>query len=252
MRVEKKAPHSSEGLTNETREALISKDMSHIGVVLDALYSLGYGHDSEISFPEAINALSNLGLGIALVRRALRSMLFFKHDTRPTGGRPAQLFRLPSPAQVSLFFHLSTTRAGDTLPMWAYKSPKHYKKAVHFTLIQRYTRSRHGHMQKSIEWLANRLGVSRRTIQRYNAELREEGLIDYGMSHSSTHVQSCDAWYAFGNERDYRKFINAQNTATGEWKKFPGIRVIACKLVKEGWEIYKCIQHCNIYTALTV
>ncbi|MEO1647175.1 MAG: hypothetical protein AAFR67_18470 [Chloroflexota bacterium] len=85
------------------------------------------------------------------------------------------------PQQVAMWYGLPIDGRSDRLPAWAYASVTAYRMAVHYALIARYSRQRAGKVSKSIEWFARRLGVSRRTVQRYNAHLKAMNLIDYSI-----------------------------------------------------------------------
>lgn len=238
-------------LTNECREVLCAKGMTPCALVLDALYHVGVIPDTEHSVTDVLEKLSVLSISPDLIRRALKYPLFRTTRYAATAGRDVAIVCVPSPAQVSLYFRLSPAGHGDDLPEWAYGTPKAYRKALHFCIIRRYTKKNTGELRKSVEWFAKRLNVSKRTIRRYNAELKAAGLIDYWQNLTAEHINPLDVYWAFPRERSFKCWMRGTNPA-GQTFDFPGIRELACKLSAAGWSLMKMRQHNNSYVALGV
>jgi hypothetical protein len=153
-------------LSTATREKLLQTDREYLARTLDALYITGWDGGHCFSEAEALAALKPMGIGRRVLRRALDEEEFLPIvEIRQTKGRPVRLHRLPSQREVAKLLGVEDG-PGDELSEEDVRRGN-YKLALHREMIKR----RNG-LQTSMEWMAGRLGVHRRTIRRFNKKLQ--------------------------------------------------------------------------------
>lgn len=159
------------GLDNGSREKLLSFKMGYAALVLDVLLKM-WPAGQRFTERQALAQVQLFGIGRRTLRNALQCV---PHRTsvfgtrlfslagveRPKRGRPAQVYKLPSAAEVAR--QLSSERTpSDELKPDDLRGLTAYRVALHRELIRRqpdfYTRG----------WLAGRLGVSKRTVRDYD------------------------------------------------------------------------------------
>jgi hypothetical protein len=153
-------------LSTAAREKLLQTDREFLARTIDALYIAGWEGGHRFSEKEALIALQPLGIGLRVLRRALAETEFFPVvDVRKARGRPAQLYRLPSPAEVAKLLNVEDG-PGDELTEEDVGRGQ-YKLALHREMVKR----RNG-KQTSLQWMAHRLKVHKRTVRRFNRKLK--------------------------------------------------------------------------------
>jgi hypothetical protein len=157
----------AEQLSTAAREQLLQTEREYLARTLDGLYIAGWSPGRQFSEAAALAALKPLGVGRRALRRALEEVQFFPVIAvqRRKLGRPVKLHRLPSPEEAANILDVSG-ESGDELEPEDMKRGN-YKLALHREMIKR----RNGE-QTSLDWMAGRLHVHRRTIRRFNKKLR--------------------------------------------------------------------------------
>jgi hypothetical protein len=156
----------SDQLSTATREKLLQTEREYLARTLDGLYVADWEPGQQFSEAEALVALKPMGVGRRALRRALDEASFFPlvGMRRQKRGRPVQLYQLPSPREVAKLLGVEDG-PGDELAAEDIKRGR-YKLALHREMIKR----RNGE-QTSLDWMAGRLRVHRRTIRRFNKKL---------------------------------------------------------------------------------
>ena len=138
------------------------------------------------------------------------------------GGRKPQIFVFPDLDYLCRSFDV-VPMASDFLSFEDLQSPKSYLMALHRELVLRLC------PEYSIEWHAKRLGVSERTIRRYNNELGVivTPIFEYRLLNWDN-VDNPDFW-----KSSIRINVNGQDITPGQWiqrsdgKRFPAIKGVA-------------------------
>lgn len=139
-----------------------------------------------------------------------------------SGGRPPQRFVFPNIDYLCYSFGV-VPLASDCLQAEDLLSSKKYLMALHRELILRLA------PEYSTEWHAKRLGVSERTIRRYNRELGVIVTPVFEYRHLNwDNVDDSDFW-----KSSIRINVNGQDITPGQWiqrsdgKRFPAIKGVA-------------------------
>jgi hypothetical protein len=178
------------GLDNGSRETLLAIKMGSAALTIDVLLKV-WGAGQRFTERQALAEVQHLGIGRRTLRNALyaaprRHRLFHRAGIhRPKRGRPAQLYELPSAAEVASRLGISRTPSDELKPA-DLRGLTTYRAALHREFIRRspgvYTRG----------WLAGRLGVSKRTVRDYDkrAGIKVTPQIDHEPMYSMLHVRS--------------------------------------------------------------
>jgi hypothetical protein len=154
------------GLDNGSRETLLGIKMGFAALTIDVLLKI-WGAGQRFTERQALAEVQFLGIGRRTVRNALhatvrrRRLFNLAGIHRPKRGRPAQLYELPSAAEVASRLGIPRTLSDELKPADLHGLTT-YRAALHREFIRRspgaYTRG----------WLAGRLGVSKRTVRDYD------------------------------------------------------------------------------------
>jgi hypothetical protein len=194
-------PQDEQPLTvipNQLRERLLQADLTAVLRVLEVISEQGWKPGQTFTRPELLQACQSKGVGDWSLRKALSATLsggdcFFPlvanaanaavldgvntpqlnaielRVSAPTEkahsgrGRPPTLYVVPSLRALCKHYGV-TSHAGDALDSDVLSSVRDYRAALHRALLARRPGSYHR------EWLADRLGVSVRTLCRYNTD----------------------------------------------------------------------------------
>jgi hypothetical protein len=230
-------PKDTKGLPNSIREKLIETQKTSITArLLDTLKAGGIETFTEAQATQIAKAS---GIGRHSVIRTLTGNLSQHNTDRifpivteknmmcsatkgvKTYGRRPQVYRVPDNSYLYALFEVPHS-SSDPIHTDDLSSGKHYRLALHRNLIQRrpaaYAR----------QWLAKRLGVSARSVQRYNKILDVQVTPVYGYSALKD------------NATDRLPLTDERLTVTpGRWledtdgKRYPALRVLAHKLLKD-------------------
>lgn len=170
-------------LPNDVRENLIQDGLARCALLADALL---YHQVSR----EWLTVKEICGLlpftSETLIREGLGENTVFDARPRKTGkrGRPQYEYRLVGPARLAPFYATHTLHAGfgqriipfidsDLIDDRAFESVKSYRLMLQREYLIRNSRKSGWH-QESQTSMAQRLGISERTLRRYHAELEPE------------------------------------------------------------------------------
>lgn len=154
------------GLDNGSRELLLALKMGFAALTIDVLLKV-WGVGQRFTERQALAEVQLLGIGRRTLRNALhatvrgRRLFNLAGIHKPKRGRHAQLYELPSAAEVAQRLGIRRTPSDELKPD-DLRGMTNYRVALHRELIRRepgaYTRG----------WLAGRLGVSKRTVRDYD------------------------------------------------------------------------------------
>ncbi|NWF67945.1 MAG: bifunctional DNA primase/polymerase [Chloroflexi bacterium] len=240
-------PHSapkndSTGLPTSIREKLISAHKTTTSSrLLDALRSAGL---TEITEATATAAARCAGIGRQSVLHVLngkwaqingkrllpivnrKNMLCKATAGVKKRGRTPRVYRVPSDDELYLLLGVPRSQS-DPLTIDDLRSAQRYRMALHRSLLER----RPGEYARG--WLAQRLGVSARTVQRYNRTLQVQVTPVYGYLPLT-----------WANVETLPLAQTRQRVTSGRWlqdsagKRYPALRPLAYRLLKSAAPLY--------------
>lgn len=255
------------GLGNAVREWLLGHELAALARVLDGLYAVGIKPNACFTELQACQKLAQLKVGRRSIMTALKASIgdsaVFDSPLYPPEsanaanrsddlnnscemsrgamrvkilkrGRPARLYRMPSPNDIAEKIGIKTT-VSDVVPTHDFASARAYRQALHKQLLER----RPGHYTRA--WLGTRLGVSRWTTRRYEKAANLYVKPAYDMQALS--------WTSAGKlpqtlaDVSYGTFLEASDGS-----RYPALRGIAFKLLKQGHEPMLKHQRPNYYS----
>jgi len=243
-----------EQLPNNIREKLLQRSRSSLpGRVIEALHQQGFS-GKAISMSEAIQAGKEFSIAPSSVRKVLhnhyiniiekaftpaRNGDITNCKTTINKGRPPLKCYLV-PTIESLCEKLGVTaQSTDEIGLESLRSAKAYRMALHQSFIQR------TQPECSPTWHGQRLGVTGRTIQRYNKDLKivRVPVIEY----RPLNWENVDSPQHFGEQRK-------DGVTPGQWlqvddRRYPAKKGIALDLLKQGrvGQVVSCSQKPNRY-----
>jgi len=259
--------HKNHQLTNSIREALLKQGLTCVARVLDGLFLKGFksgdivtkkivmealqGQVGRHSILKTFSAILDSGKPVfknispsprtsshtSVAKNRLKEsnkkcFLFGQSKPNKTfGGRIPTQYRIPEINILCRLLDVPYTQS-DKLCLADVKRAKTYRQAVHRELIKR----RPGMYYR--DWLASRLGVSKRTSQRYDtgAEIQKQAMyIHESITWDNVDIIPVDEPIA-------GKFIE-----TKEGKRYPPLRQIATTLLARKQSITYCYQDANYY-----
>ncbi len=259
-----------ECLGTSVREWFLGNGLANVARVLDGLYSVGFKPDDQFTELDACQNLAALKIGRRSIMVALKAIIadwrLFETVVSPPNppvsanaakgsddlnnscemsrgakrvkngrGRPARLYRLPSPDVVAAKIGLKS-KGSHMLANDDYCSSKAYRQALHSELLTR----RPGYYGRL--WLSARLGVSRWTARRY------EKAADIQVQ--PTYMMQTLSW---GTAASLPKTVveapRGVFMETHDGNRYPAIRGLALKLLKTGHMPVLKHQQGNFYRA---
>lgn len=265
---------STIGLSNGVREWLLGQGLASTARIIDGLYVVGMRPGALFTEAEACQRLARLKVGRRSIMAALKCVIddfevFGGGDTphdppveadaakvaktlthscemsrgakrikNGGRGRPARVYRLPSSDEIAARIGVSG-QSGDALTERDFESTRVYREVLHEKLLER----RPGHYAR--RWLAKRLGVSRWTARRYE-KARD----------ISVQTAYSDDKLTWSNARRLpetrARFTRGVFIETGDGQRFPAVRGLALRLLKQGQDALLRQQHGNYYAARAV
>jgi len=254
-------------LSNSVRERLMQQKKTYVVRTLEGLYQLGMKAGQWFEADEALKRLDGL-VGRDSVLKALKAgegeVKFFKYagwskntentgntvsqknsknkikkcfliagknQEKPQGGRPPQMYRMPSNKEMCKILGVKLTHS-DVVERADLVSARKTRMALHRELVKR----RSGSYVRY--WLASRLGICRRTVDAYTRLLPIHSramFIETAIHWKTTERLPVD-------ERLRGAFLQ-----TAEGKKYPALRDIACRLLAQGEVLCLKQQTANFY-----
>lgn len=159
-----------------------------------------------------------------------------KHNVVQTG-RPRQKFYvIPSPEEICQRVGVKRRRT-DYIPVAALSSDKAYRMAMHRAFIKR-----RGMVEKSMRWMAERLSVSVRTLQRYHNEMDVIRLPVF--EYVEIDWDNVDSAMFTANPLEIHPVFEVERRKNGvtpgfwlqnpDGERWPAIAGLACKLLSHG------------------
>lgn len=148
-------------------------------------------------------------------------------------GRPTYYFRLPSNVELARILGVPLSSITDVLSLEDLKSAKTTRQALHYGYIQR----RPG--KYATKWLAQRLGVSKVTKNRYDKAFKD-------LHKLATYSQKAIYWNNLNDISD-KYDVPGQFLEDDTGKRYPAKLVIAVKLLKEKRKIKLLTRGFNYY-----
>jgi len=253
-------------LTNSIREALLKRKMTHVARVLDGLFLKGFkqgdvitkktvldslggniGKHSilaafsaiidgdpifpKVSFPSNPPSDTSVANGIAITTQTKCYLFSQPKSDKNTRGRIATQFCIPNLNTLCHQLGVPFTRS-DPLTLDDIQQAKTYRQAVHRELIKRRPGMYHRY------WLARRVGVSKRTSQRYDN--------DIGIQRKAMFIREYITWKTLG-KIPAEDPIQGMFLEDGDGKRYPGLRQIAARLLARKQTVKYCYQDMNYY-----
>ncbi|MBC7811480.1 MAG: hypothetical protein H7175_10045, partial [Burkholderiales bacterium] len=255
------------GLPNAVREALLQTQIANTqqscaaARVLDVLRMVGWKAGKIFTASEALTVCKVFKIGRDSLLRALSAVgkwgkklipksLMLSRVSAPNktqneaeppqltaGGRPKQRYEMPDNIYLQAAVGISETAPQESDPLQPddLASPSAYRAAIERELLKR----RPG--QYPNRWLARRLGISKRTIQRYHKLL--------GVS-----IKPVFGYTQYTDSSAFRDLKSRNAELCGIWlqdqdgKRYPPIAALAAKLQKRGHILTFIRQQPNYYS----
>lgn len=246
-------------LPNALREAMLKMDNKHGLVVLEGLYLLAFKADKWLKFDEVYRVCrDNFGMSYQLVYKGLRNGLIFQRRKAEgiagrRGARP-YLFRIPHPDELIAEFKMEQKHSPhDALKKVDLKSVSAYRKALHRQLfIRKWLDNQAKGFMMSRKLMAERLGVSVRTIRTYDKQLGFSNEPNYKEIPITTNnwfklPRFKDKFDATGKRLPSKVWLKILNVDDETHQNMPCVRYLAYKALNEGKHVYKVERLINTY-----
>lgn len=259
----------SAGLTTSIREALLKLGLTHVARVLDCLFVKGFKAGGIVTEKIIARTLSGI-IGRHSILASLKALfndhtpiftpvqnpppqtpshisiarykqkesnkkcfLFSKTKSdKNDRGRPATHYVIPEIDVLCAKLGVRYTDS-DPIKIEDLQGAKAYRQAVHRELIKR----RPGMYARA--WLAERLGISRRTSQRYDMAI--------GINRKPMYVETLITWGSL-NLIPADEAIDGTLLEDARGKRYPARRDIAAKLLKNHAYVWHLSQDWNYYS----
>ena len=247
-----------EGIPNSVRERLLTAQKSSLMPrLLDAFRLAGWQPGAMFTMKEAVVVARRVGIsrkaalscltgelsifnGRHIVSRRYAEYLDSGGLIARGRGRPVQLaFQVPSPGRLLAALNVSWTPS-DVITAADLRTAKSYRQALHRGYIRRLE------PQQSMAQLAGRIGLSARSIRRYNHDLRVRVTERMGRMKLTREALRC---------LPRRTGDVVRNATAGYWletesgKRMPAWRHIGAGLLKAGGErVWICLRRTSRYS----
>jgi len=228
-------------------------------VVLEALYMLKLRADSWHTFNEIFRLLNdNFATSYQLTYQGLKSPLIFQRRKSPgiagRRGRRAYLYRIPHPDEIKAEYGSGLPHSPtDTLQKADLQSLTSYRLALHRELfIRRFIDNRGRGFDMSRKLMAERLGVSTRTVRSYDKRL--------DFSHTPNHRETPVDWTNWHTLPRYKNQYDSdgRRLASKKWLKvyrytdnsvrlLPLVRYLAYQALSKDCQVYTVERLPNTY-----
>lgn len=245
-------------LPNALRESMLQAGAGKSLVVLEGLYACDYKPETWLTFDEIFTLCrEHYGASYQMVYQGLRNEnIFQRHKIAPISGQRGArpyVYRIPHPAELMVEFGVTQKYSPhDKLEKADLKSVSDYRKGLHRELFKRKWLENNGNgFVMSRKLMAERLGVSPRTVRTYDKKLNFSNEPNY------KEVPITDEnWYKLPRYKD--KFDeNGKKLPSKIWLKImrygespqilPNVRYLAYKALKEDYYVYQVERLPNTY-----
>lgn len=246
-------------LPNLLRETMLQTGANHSLIVLEGLYMLSFKSDKWLTFNEIYRICrDNFGMSYQLVYQGLQNGMVFQRRkaegiANRRGARP-YLFRIPHPAELIAEFDTGGKYSPhDELHKADLKSISTYRKALHRQLfVRKWIENEANGFIMGRKLMAERLGVSVRTVRTYDKQL--------GYSNEANYKEvpvTQNNWFKLPRFKDkfdengkrlpskvWLKIFNPHNE---EQRNLPCVRYLAYKALNEGKQVTIVERLANTY-----
>ena len=253
-------PPPNDQLSNSVREALMQQGMTGVVRMVEALFQVGVRPGQLYAVKDAVHSLKGV-VGRDSVLAALQSqhhgqrlfapvspphvvatdhslagsknasLILSKNQEKVGMGRPGHYFVMPSNVALCHLFGVKVTTS-DPLSREDLISARQTRMALHRELIKR----RPGSYPQ--RWLAQRLGVTRRTISAYNQLIP--------IHSRAMFLETPISWKTI-ERLPFDEALQGAFLQTGQGKKYPALRIIASQLLANGHRLSLNERTVNFY-----
>ena len=246
-------------LQNILRETMLQAKVAHSLVVLEGLYMLSFKAHTWMTFDQIHRICrDNFGMSYQLVYKGLRNNLVFQRRkaegiANRRGSRP-YLYRIPHPDELIAEFDIGNKYSPhDDLKKEDLKSVSSYRKALHRQLfIRKWIESQAMGFIMSRKLMAERLGVSVRTVRTYDKQL--------GFSNEPNYKEvpiTRNNWFKLPRFKDKfddsgkrlpsKIWLKTFNPDNQEYRNLPCVRYLAYKALNENKLVHIVERLANTY-----
>ena len=243
-------------LENVIREAMLKRDHHKALVVLEGLYHLKYEADSWLTFKQIHQLLQdNFETAFRLTYEGLQERLIFQRRATPASGvgRPAFLYRIPSPLELKAEFAPDSHSPADTLTKADLKSVHTYKLALHREKgIRLFLKNGGRGYQMYRQLQAESLNLSTRTIRTFDKILNFSAEANYKETRISWNdLQKLprykNAYSPTGKKLPSRTWLKAVDWDAGTVEIMPCVKYLAYTKLSEQKAVYVVEREANTY-----
>jgi len=238
-------------LPNHLREHLLGQGRGHAVLALDALLSMGVRPGTELTLKDAHILLRAVyGMRLHTLRKALADPLFARRKSAPhrdSRGRPPQLYRVPAPDAAQKRLGISGRSPGDRLQREDFRSLSRYRMALHREIIARNFKPMGGELgmfKASRALLTQRLGVSVRTLRRYEAQLGTTVLPQ--VAYEPVYFEDAP-FLPQSKPRHFQPLWLEAEKAGQPVIRVPLVGSLALKYLQSGYAVFRCQREVNRY-----
>lgn len=228
-------------------------------VVLEGLYALGYQANEWFSRQHITSVCrEEFGMSDKLVWQALQVSHVFQKRKAPgkknqSGPRP-YLFRIPSPLELQAeFAPEAVDTPSDILHFSDLKNLTTYRMGLHRELFIRLWLDNDGEgFEMARGLMADRLGVSERTIRTYDQKLGHSSMPNYNQREIGWHNWNSLPRYknkydAEGKHLPSKKFLKVVDVLKGYEYALPLVRFLGYQALREGCQVFEMERLVNTY-----
>jgi len=245
-------------LPNALREAMLKTGYAKSLVVLEGMYMLSFGAETWLTFDEIFRLCrDNFGMSYQLVYQGIRIGRIFQRCKAPRiagqrGARP-YLYRLPHPDELIAEFDVGHIYSPhDELQKDDLKSVMSYRRALHRELfIRKWLENCKGFVM-SRQLMAQRLGVSVRTVRTYDKQLGHSNEPNY-----KEEAITADNWHKLPRYKDKfdtngkrlpsKVWLRAIKYGDGDYRNLPCVRYLAYRELNAGRNVWLIERLPNTY-----
>lgn len=247
-------------LPNNLREAMLGAGFAKSLVVLEGLYMLCLDANTWLTFDQIYRLCrDNFGMSYQLVYQGLRQGLIFqrrKAERLPhqRGARPF-LYRLPHPDELKAEFNISVYGHSphDELQKEDLKTVTTYRRALHRELfIRKWIDNQNEGFVMSRQLMADRLGISVRTVRTYDKQLGHSSEPNYKEEEITadnwhTLPRYKDKFDADGKRLPSKIWLKTIQYGDDDYRTLPFVRYLAYQELNAGRTVWAVERLPNTY-----
>jgi hypothetical protein len=246
-------------LPNSLREAMLQADSANGLVVLEGLYMFAIKANTWWTFDQIYRLCrDNFGMSYQLVYKGLRDESIFQRrkaevNANQRGARP-YLYRIPHPDELIAEFDTGSKYSPhDELQKEDLKSVSTYRRALHHQLfIRKWLENQGKGFIMSRKLMAERLGVSVRTVRTYDKELGHSNDPNYKevpITHNNWFKlpRFKDKFDDSGKRLPSKTWLKIIKYGDETYQNLPCVRYLAYKALSEGKYVTVVERLANTY-----